>query len=138
MEAGSMIRVKTTSLESNEGYSDIVTRLEAIVEALRNRGDRIVALTLIRIPVDEARAVSGVSTIWAAEIFHEYDDPTVALDCVGRAMNIATSYGQIEGDHHRAWVIDQMVRALLASGYDEFVKNYTKDGSYTWDVGIAP
>lgn len=31
---------------------------------------------------------------------------------VQEALDLAWSYGQIDGDHHRLWVIDQMVRAL--------------------------
>lgn len=30
-----------------------------------------------------------------------------------RALGIAAQYGQTDGDHHKAWVIDQMIRALL-------------------------
>lgn len=28
------------------------------------------------------------------------------------ALTIAAQYGQVDGAHHKAWVIDQMVRAL--------------------------
>jgi len=51
------------------------------------------------------------------------------------AIEIATRYGGIEGDHHRAWVIDQMVRALLGDRYNEWVET-ERDGE--WDEGIAP
>jgi hypothetical protein len=30
-------------------------------------------------------------------------------------MWFITSYGQIEGDHHRAWVIDQVARIVLGT-----------------------
>ena len=61
---------------------------------------------------------------------------------VRRALDVAFNYGSIEGDHHRAWVIDQMVRDLAGDKYAEFVKAYNdgEDGpnSYEWDEGIAP
>ena len=31
---------------------------------------------------------------------------------IKRALDYAVRYGGIDGDHHKAWVIDQMVRAL--------------------------
>ena len=62
---------------------------------------------------------------------------------VERALQIAWSYGQIDGSHHKMWVIDQMVRALCGTKeeYTEWVKTYeTPDGEdyYEWDIGIAP
>ena len=61
---------------------------------------------------------------------------------VERALRIAYEYGAIQGDHHRAWVIDQMVRALTGSDYAEWVRERKAgaDGSEThyWDEGIAP
>ena len=61
---------------------------------------------------------------------------------VEKALEIATRYGQIDGAHHKAWTIDQMVRALTGEGYDDFVKEHCtgEDGpaTYAWDEGIAP
>ena len=63
---------------------------------------------------------------------------------VRAALDIALSYGSIEGDHHQAWVIDQIVRALCGSekAYRKFitVHNAGEDGpnTYEWDTGIAP
>ena len=59
------------------------------------------------------------------------------------ALDLAWQYGQIGGDHHKTWVIDQMVRALCGSQeeYDKWVEVYeTPDGQdyYEWDTGIAP
>ena len=59
-----------------------------------------------------------------------------------RASALAWQYGQIDGDHHKTWVIDQMVRVLAGDSYDEFVAAFRdgEDGpdTYSWDVGIAP
>jgi len=51
-------------------------------------------------------------------------------------------YGGIDGNHHKQWVLDQVVRALTGAKYDDWVKEHNdgKDGpdTYEWDVGIAP
>ena len=85
---------------------------------------------------------------------------------IGNALEFAAGFGGIEGDHHKAWVIDQMVRALTgcpvireshkndkgnvytfeAQGespeYQEWVREWCdgEDGpdTYEWDEGIAP
>ena len=82
------------------------------------------------------------------------------------ALEYAVRYGGIDGDHHNAWVIDQIVRALTdcpmitASAIDAHGKTYEyetqgeseeykklvadacngEDGeeTYSWEVGIAP
>lgn len=56
------------------------------------------------------------------------------------ALKIAFRYSQIDGEHHKAWSIDQMVRALLGSeeSYNKFVRDYEDDGEYEWDAGMAP
>ena len=66
------------------------------------------------------------------------------------AKNIADAYGGVDGDHHKAWAIDQMVRALCGDDsrfydhdeYAEFLRmhNQGTDGpdTYEWDEGIAP
>lgn len=82
------------------------------------------------------------------------------------ALDIAVRYGGIDGDHHKAWVIDQMVRALtgcpsvprratyvngepyeysVQGESDEYLKLVAdakngEDGpeTYDWNVGIAP
>lgn len=85
---------------------------------------------------------------------------------IDAALSIAMSYGGVDGAHHKAWVIDQMVRTLTrcptvrrsaigAYGkpyeYDalgeseEYLKfvarhNSGEDGpeTYSWESGIAP
>jgi hypothetical protein len=61
---------------------------------------------------------------------------------IDAAISLAVQFGGIDGDHHKAWVIDQMVRALAADAYDEIVRDACDgdDGpeTYTWEEGIAP
>lgn len=58
------------------------------------------------------------------------------------AMRFIEQYGGIGGEHHKAWVIDQVARALLGDGYEDWVAEWEsgQDGpdTYAWDVGIAP
>ena len=64
---------------------------------------------------------------------------------ISRALAYAARFGQIDGDHHKAWVIDQMVRQLTGDEYEEWVKEYEgpdpdidPEETYEWDTGIAP
>lgn len=58
------------------------------------------------------------------------------------AVVLAVCYGSIDGEHHKRWVIDQMVRALAGEQYDTLVAQACdgEDGphTYDWDTGIAP
>jgi 3-methyladenine DNA glycosylase AlkC len=58
--------------------------------------------------------------------------------CIQEALDVIEQYGQTDGDHHKAWVIDQVLRALTDDGYDAWVTAYSQDGEYEWDEGIAP
>jgi hypothetical protein len=91
------------------------------------------------------------------------DNPADIKDPIQRALAYAVRYGGIDGDHHKAWVIDQMVRALTgcptvektASSYgklytysaqgesDEYKQLVAEacdgeDGpdTYTWNTGV--
>lgn len=51
-------------------------------------------------------------------------------------------YGGIDGEHHKKWLIDQIVRTLTKDDYKKWVERY-EDGvdgkhTYEWDIGIAP
>ena len=66
----------------------------------------------------------------------------MAKDPIADALEIAYKYGQIDGAHHKLWVIDQMVRSLTGKNYPKWVKQACagEEGpdTYEWDVGIAP
>ena len=65
-----------------------------------------------------------------------------ANEKIRQAIEIAVNYGDSVGEQHKAWVIDQMVRALAGCLYDAVVADACdgEDGpnTYSWDVGIAP
>lgn len=55
------------------------------------------------------------------------------------AVEVISSFGSIDGAHHKQWVIDQALRHLLGDEYAEWVANRNADKDYEpWDVGIAP
>lgn len=41
---------------------------------------------------------------------------------IQQAIDIAIEYGQIDGDHHKAWVIDQIIRILTGNKYNKVIK----------------
>lgn len=61
---------------------------------------------------------------------------------IEKALDLIFSYGQIDGEHHKTWVIDQIVRALTGENYDKWINDYIYDEEtgdcYTWNKGIAP
>ena len=66
----------------------------------------------------------------------------VSSKSVEKALDIALQFGQVDGGHHKAWVIDQIVQKLTGKGYKAWVAKHNKgeDGpdTYWWDTGIAP
>lgn len=58
------------------------------------------------------------------------------------ALDIVWRHGTTDGAHHKQWVIDQMLRALLGDDYDAWIDSMLRDDSgdvvYEWDTGIAP
>lgn len=79
------------------------------------------------------------------------------------ALHFIFKYGQIDGGHHKAWVLDQVSRILNGAeilncreakwadgykelrfeigssrAYEEWVERYKNDDEYDYDEGIAP
>lgn len=58
------------------------------------------------------------------------------------ALSVAFALGSTQEAHHKAWVIDQMVRALTGDTYADYVRRAQRGGdgpdTHAWDVGIAP
>ena len=63
-------------------------------------------------------------------------------DRITAAIEIAVKHGGHDGEHHKAWVIDQIVRVLAGDNYEGLVRSACMgvDGpeTYRWDVGVAP
>lgn len=46
-------------------------------------------------------------------------------------------YGGIDGEHHKAWVLDQLMRALMADRYEAW-RAAREEAGRSWNSGIAP
>ena len=62
---------------------------------------------------------------------------------IENTLNLIFDYGGIEGDHHRAWVIDRVVYTLLGGpdhheDYLRWVAEWECNGEYHWEKGIIP
>lgn len=59
-----------------------------------------------------------------------------------KSKNMIIEYSNIDGSHHKDWVLDQTLRILTAENYiDEITEAcYDEEGEemYDWDTGIAP
>lgn len=54
------------------------------------------------------------------------------------AREIIDRYAGIDGEHHKQWVLDQVMRRLMSPhAYHAWVASVYEDG-YEWDRGIAP
>ena len=62
------------------------------------------------------------------EVFTAIDD----------AIEFILENGQVDGAHHKAWVIDQTLKILAGKDYEEYVSEYENEGEYSWRNGIAP
>jgi hypothetical protein len=92
-----------------------------------------------RVPTAEATARTGDTTSW---LLSPKQVPENDADRITLATDLALEFGQIDGDHHKAWVIDQMLRALTGDRYEQVITEWCEgeDGpeTYSWDEGIAP
>lgn len=84
--------------------------------------------------------VTGRQTEWGVFERHQAENDT---ERVQLTLELLERDGQVDGDHHKAWVIDQTVRILAGDRYEHFIAEYrSEDGDgepiYTWDEGIAP
>lgn len=105
---------------------------------------------------EEAGGATGQSLVWkpwgsaswAAEagprdhwLILDREVPETDAERIELALRLIANYGQTGGDHHKAWIIDQVAR-YLAEDYDAFIVEYRdgEDGAetYSWDEGIAP
>ena len=65
------------------------------------------------------------------------DYPNPRQQRITKAIGIAVRFGGIDGEHHKAWVIDQMVRTLAAGDYEGLVRE-VEAGDQEWEVGVPP
>jgi len=69
---------------------------------------------------------------------------TSAEEKVAEALSFVAIFGDTDGDHHKQWALDQLVRILAGTedNYNEWVRLLMsgEDGpaTFSWDIGIAP
>lgn len=60
------------------------------------------------------------------------------------ALKVLFLYSQFDGEHHKAWALDQVTRKITGENYEKFIEEYEEPLSddpedyYAWDAGIAP
>ena len=55
---------------------------------------------------------------------------------VANVLGLIARYGACDGEHHKTWLIDQVLRDLTGDDYDAFVgRNFYNTG---WDRGLPP
>ncbi len=57
---------------------------------------------------------------------------------IKEASDLIIRYSQIDGSHHKAWVLDQALRILQLDNYEKMIKDSDPNDEYDWDTGIAP
>lgn len=72
---------------------------------------------------------------------------------IDAALEVAWEWGNVEGEHHVRWIIDQMIRELLGDLYAAWVDRWQNDFTFDdgepspesgdgmfieWDCGIPP
>ncbi|MCX6217592.1 hypothetical protein [Spirosoma sp.] len=68
--------------------------------------------------------------------------PLTYTDTERMILDLISHYAATDGEHHKAWVLDQITRLITVDDYDAFVAQAKagKDGpdTYDWNIGIAP
>jgi hypothetical protein len=115
--------------------------------ASHTQGDRYPDLATAKAtlaPQGAVWATNGEGNHWpdmtdrpALAFVAEEQVPESVEDRVHLAVNLIVECGWIDGAHHKAWVMDQVVRVLTGDRYEQVVAEATADGS-EWDEGIAP
>lgn len=55
------------------------------------------------------------------EEVRDYIVPVDPQSAIADALALIISFGQIDGDHHKTWTIDQVVRKLTGANYQRFI-----------------
>lgn len=58
------------------------------------------------------------------------------------AIKVIVDYGDIDGSHHKQWILDQALRYLMGNEYQEWRDRYdlamARNDYSIWDEGVAP
>lgn len=119
--------------QSADVLEEYIKQLEFNIEASKKEHEYDLKM------IDEVKGVAVKLYRKIDELKEEIEEKDKKIE---KALDLIFQYGQIDGAHHKAWVIDQTVRILIKDKYDEWIKNYVYDeetgDTYSWDKGIAP
>jgi hypothetical protein len=55
---------------------------------------------------------------------------------LAKIQELLEQYGDLDGAHHKQWVLDQIARVVLGDEYDEWAA--ASEDADAWDTGVAP
>lgn len=61
-----------------------------------------------------------------------------ASDPVSKAIELVLDAAATDGDHHKDWFFDQILKTLAADRYDELVTQWQHQVGHLWETGTAP
>lgn len=122
-EAGGVLLTLTALCYANDISLDVMTNME-----------------LIRVwqKMTEIREKQKSKPRLLGEVYPERHTEINVGQNVATAIALIRRFGSIGGDHHKQWVLDQVVRALTGNHYLQWVLETEEDCKYPWSEGIAP
>ena len=64
-----------------------------------------------------------------------------AIERLKNIRKLIEAYGYIDGAHHKQWLLDQIMREIMGTQYDQWKYEYehvNDEKEYTWNQGIRP
>jgi len=55
---------------------------------------------------------------------------------IKKAIETAVYAMGIDGEHHKVWALDNIVKDLAGEEYNNIVENFTVDTGKEWDTGV--
>ena len=127
-------------LDSEDDIQSMLKKWKTAYENLKsyNRGTR----EALKVAEDLEHQANKEAGDWEARCFELEEELEKEKEKNNNVLGLIFEYGQTDGEHHKAWVIDQIVRIITENDYDKWVQHYEydeeTDEDYFWDVGIAP
>lgn len=69
--------------------------------------------------------------------------PADPHEAINKVVKLASDGLWCDGDHHKQWYLEQILRVLFGEHYDQAVAAMTADedgnpNTYNWEPGVAP
>lgn len=135
-------------MEVIAGLNEEVIKEESELQILRKRVDRlegrIDAMVAVTPPQEVPRHIpEPVMRECFRTLGLPIDYPAFLEGVLNIAIQFILDNAFVEGENHRVWVIDQVLRILSGDNYEKIVKKWEvehegEDWDEEWDVGVAP